>query len=107
MTAREGFGGTELHRRRITRRPAATASNAPTNRVDGMSLEMPTREAAGLDTAEAHAAFSWLQYMRHLVSIGAEYVHLCRTFEMHANALTKVENKNAFRAFRALAMNLK
>ena len=42
----------------------------------------------------------WLHYLRYLVSHGFSYVHLVRTFEMHANALTKVEERAAFLAFR-------
>lgn len=34
-----------------------------------------------------------LHFLRCLVSHGYTYIHLCRTHEMFANALTKVENK--------------
>ena len=40
------------------------------------------------------------------VTHGYSYVYLVRTYDMHANALTKVENKHAFFAFRNFAMNL-
>ena len=42
----------------------------------------------------------WLHYLRYLVTHGFAYVHLVRTFEMHANALTKVDKQSAFLAFR-------
>ena len=48
----------------------------------------------------------WLHYMRKLVTNGVFYVHLCKTHEMLANALTKVENRAAFFVFRRIAMNM-
>ena len=33
-------------------------------------------------------------------------IHLARTYEMHANALTKVENLSAFEAFVKITMNI-
>ena len=50
-------------------------------------LRRPSTSAAG-------------SYLRYLVTHGFSYMHLIRTFEMHANALTKVENKSAFYAFQ-------
>ena len=44
----------------------------------------------------------WLHYMRYLVTHGFTYVHLVRTHEMQANALTKVDNKGAFLSFRGV-----
>ena len=44
--------------------------------------------------------------MRYMVTHGYSYVHLCRTHDMHANALTKVENLDAFYNFIKVAMNL-
>ena len=34
-----------------------------------------------------------------------EYVHLCRTFDMHADPLTKVVARDAFIVFRKLGAN--
>ena len=48
----------------------------------------------------------WLHYLRHLVSTGACYIFLCKTHQMHANALTKVENRSAFFVFRSVSLNL-
>ena len=42
----------------------------------------------------------WLHCMRHLVLSGFTYVHLIRTHEMHADALTKVVSRFIFYAFR-------
>ena len=39
------------------------------------------------------------------VAYGYSYIHLVRTYEMHANALTKVDNKDAFFKFCKIAMN--
>jgi hypothetical protein len=48
----------------------------------------------------------WQQFLRYLVIHGYSYVHLCRTFDMHANALTKVENLEAWLKFRKLVFNI-
>ena len=47
----------------------------------------------------------WQHFLRYLVTHGYIYIHLCRTHEMHANALTKVENLDAFVRFIKVAMN--
>ena len=62
-------------------------------------------ENLGVSKKTEHFA-RWLSYLRHLVTNGHEYIHLCRTHEMLANALTKVDNKSAFMEFRRVAMNL-
>ena len=33
----------------------------------------------------------WEQFMQYMVTHGYTYVHLCKTYDMYANALTKVE----------------
>jgi hypothetical protein len=48
----------------------------------------------------------WQHFMRYAVTHGYVYTHLARTFEMHANALTKVENLEAFIKFVRIAMNV-
>jgi hypothetical protein len=48
----------------------------------------------------------WQHFMRYAVTHGYVYTHLARTFEMHANALTKVENLEAFLKFVRIAMNV-
>ena len=47
----------------------------------------------------------WQHFLRYLVTHGYSYIHLVRTYEMHANALTKVDNKDAFFKFCKIAMN--
>ena len=44
----------------------------------------------------------WLHYLRYLVTHGFSFVHLVRTFEMHANSLTKVEQQAEYLAFRKI-----
>ena len=72
--------------------------------IDNSALPALT-ENVGVSKKTEHFT-RWLHYLRHLVSIGACYMHLCRTHEMHANALTKVDNKGAFLAFRTITMNI-
>ena len=43
--------------------------------------------------------------MRYLVTHGWVYVHLVKTHDQMANALTKVEYEAAFNCFKRLAMN--
>ena len=48
----------------------------------------------------------WQQHLRYLVLHGYAYVHIVRTWEQLANALTKVENRHAFITFRKVSMNV-
>ena len=48
----------------------------------------------------------WQQFLRYLVTHGYAYVHIVRTFEELANALTKIENRHAYITFRKIAMNI-
>ena len=50
--------------------------------------------------------FRWLHYMRFMVTHGYSYVHLCRTFDMWADAMTKVSEKTLFRRFLKVFFNL-
>ena len=49
----------------------------------------------------------WLHFMRYCVLHGYSYVHLCKTHEMLANALTKVENKHAYLHFAKVFYNIR
>ena len=49
----------------------------------------------------------WLLYMRQQVQHGLSYVHLCRTFDMDADCLTKVAMRAAFMRFVQLGANMK
>ena len=44
----------------------------------------------------------WMHYLRYLVTHGFTYVHLCRTHEMWADAMTKVSDKNIFFPMRRI-----
>jgi hypothetical protein len=48
----------------------------------------------------------WQHFLRYLVTHGYSYVHLCRTEDMHANMLTKVESLEAFLRSRKVMFNL-
>ena len=49
----------------------------------------------------------WLLYMRQQVQHGLSYVHLCRTFDMDADCLTKVAMRAAFMRFVQLGTNMR
>ena len=72
--------------------------------VDNSAMP-PLTENAGVSKRSEHFR-RWQHFLRYLVTHGYTYIHLCRTHEMHANALTKVENLYAFEAFVKVAMNL-
>ena len=48
----------------------------------------------------------WEQFMQYMVTHGYSYVHLCKTYDMYANTLTKVETASAFHKFKRFSMNL-
>ena len=48
----------------------------------------------------------WLHFMRYMVTHGYTYVHLCRTNDMFANALTKVESPEQYRRFCKVVFNI-
>jgi hypothetical protein len=72
--------------------------------VDNSALPALT-ENLGVSRKTEHFR-RWLHFMRYAVLHGYVYVHLAKTTDMHANALTKVENLSAFLIFRKIAMNL-
>ena len=43
-----------------------------------------------------------MHYLRYLVTHGFTYVHLCRTHEMWADAMTKVSDKALFSQMRRI-----
>jgi hypothetical protein len=67
--------------------------------IDNSAMPSLTENVGVSKKTEQHFR-RWLQYLRYLVTHGFSYVHLVRTFEMHANALTKVDQQDAFLAFR-------
>ena len=77
----------------------------PISHVVDNSATPALAENQGTSAKSEHFLRS-LHYLRWLVLHGFTFIHLCRTFEMHANALTKVESRDAFYAFRKLLMNL-
>ena len=65
--------------------------------VDASSLPAIT-ENLGVSKKTEHF-FRWLHYahyMRFMVTHGYSYVHLCRTFDMWADAMTKVSDRDLF-----------
>ena len=72
--------------------------------VDNSALPALT-ENMGVSRKSEHFR-RWQHFLRYLVTHGYCYLHLVRTHEMHANALTKVENLFAFDEFVKVAMNL-
>ena len=72
--------------------------------IDNTALP-PLTENAGVSKRSEHFR-RWQHFLRYLVTHGYSYLHLVRTHEMHANALTKVENLHAFDEFVKVAMNL-
>ena len=47
-----------------------------------------------------------MHFMRYMVTHGYTYVHLVKTFDMHADALTKIVSVEAFIKFMMFAMNV-
>ena len=72
--------------------------------VDNSALPALT-ENLGVSRKSEHFR-RWQHFLRYLVTHGYTFIHLCRTHEMHANALTKVENLDAFYRFIKVAMNV-
>ena len=48
----------------------------------------------------------WQLHLRYIVLHGYGFVHICRTWEQLANALTKIENRHAYITFRKVTMNI-
>ena len=48
----------------------------------------------------------WIHYMRYCVLHGYIYVHLCKTDEMYADALTKISNHASYNRFVKFFFNL-
>ena len=71
--------------------------------IDNSALPALT-ENMGVSKKSEHFR-RWQHFLRYLVTHGYSYIHLVRTYEMHANALTKVDNKDAFFKFYKIAMN--
>ena len=71
--------------------------------IDNSALPALT-ENMGVSKKSEHFR-RWQHFLRYLVTHGYSYIHLVRTYEMHANALTKVDNKDAFFKFCKIAMN--
>ena len=63
------------------------------------SASPPLTENLGVAKKSEHFR-RWLHFMRHCVLHGYTYVHLCKTHEMLANALTKVREQTRLPALR-------
>ena len=48
----------------------------------------------------------WMNYLRGLVINKLNYLHLVKTQDMYANALTKVDTLEDFLRFRNFSMNI-
>ena len=70
----------------------------PIPHVVDNSATPPLTENLGVAKKTEHFQ-RWLHYMRYCVLHGYLFVHLCKTDEMLANSLTKVDNKHAFLRF--------
>ena len=78
----------------------------PVTHIIDNSAMPPLTENVGVSKTTEHYR-RWMHFLRYLVTHGYSYLHLVKTNEMHANALTKVDNKSAFLAFRQISMNLR
>ena len=72
--------------------------------VDNSALP-PLTENVGASRKTEHFR-RWEQFMQYMVTHGWSFVHLCKTYDMYANTLTKVETASAFHKFKRFAMNL-
>ena len=77
----------------------------PTSHIVDASALPAITENLGVSKKTEHF-FRWLHYMRFMVTHGYSYVHLCRTFDMWADAMTKVSDKDLFCRFIKVFFNL-
>ena len=75
-----------------------------THVVDNSALP-PLTENVGVSKKTEHFR-RWQHFCRYLVTHGYVYIHLCKTYEQLANALTKVENLSAFVDFQKVVFNI-
>ena len=72
--------------------------------IDNSAMPSLT-ENVGVSKKTEHFA-RWLQYLRFQVQHGLSYIHLCRTFDMDADPMTKVTMRDAYLRFVKLGFNL-
>ena len=61
--------------------------------IDNSAMPALT-ENVGVSKKTEHFA-RWLLHLRHQVQNGLTFVHLCRTFDMHADGFTKVTDRDS------------
>ena len=71
--------------------------------IDNSAMPALT-ENVGVSKKTEHFA-RWLLHLRHQVQNGLAFVHLCRTFDMHADGFTKVIARDAFIKLLKLGCN--
>ena len=70
----------------------------PISHIVDNSATPPLTENLGVSKKTEHFR-RWLHFMRYSVTHGYAYVHLCKTDDQLADALTKVMNKSAYLYF--------
>ena len=77
----------------------------PIAHVVDNSATPPLTENLGVAKKTEHFQ-RWIHYMRYCVLHGYIYVHLCKTDEMYADALTKISNHACYNRFVKFFFNL-
>ena len=80
--------------------------NIAISHVVDNSATPPLTENLGVAKKTEHFR-RWLHFMRYSVIHGYSYVHLCKTGDMYADAMTKVANKHAYLAFVKVFFNIR